>query len=393
MIKRQHVEPAFFAEAEALREFLDACFKDAYTQKIGWHYFCDPRMYTYLRAESRGVFPRELFDRFMQRLRLWCMENLGLLPVVAPNLNLMVNGCRLGFHSDFHNGTWGYVYSLTRWEGRRFSGGETLLMRDGVPSYKKLHVHGEALYELIPAHFNQLLVFDDRIVHATPTIEGNMNPSEGRIALVGHIRPTPPMVSGSLSWADARAVILEALPHLRERIKSYKDVQGALACRLAVAPSGVVESVTPLTDNLITPLTGYGRSDAVSAVRSVIQQTLGKLRFPESDGSSTIVASALVPIPDLQPIEFTVPHNSAPDSIHEWAAAHLAQIGGVDFQGSWEGRTFEVREPVAGSIRIEARQIVGSFDPPMWVPSQREHFQTSLTEWAAMAAAAGGGRS
>ena len=65
---------------------------------------------------------------------------------------------------------------LRGWNKDNFSGGETLLMRDGVPSYKKHHVHGEVLYELIPARFNQLLIFDDRIVHGTPVIQGNMDP-------------------------------------------------------------------------------------------------------------------------------------------------------------------------------------------------------------------------
>lgn len=382
MIRRQHVVRDFFGEAEAMREALDVRFRDAYTHSVNWHYFCDARMYTYLRAAPQGVFPKAVFERFMQRLRLWCMENLGLMPVDLPYLNLMVNGCRLGFHSDFHNGAWGYVYSLTRWENRRFSGGETLLLRDGVPSYKKHHVHGEGLYELIPAHFNQLLVFDDRIVHATPTIEGSMDPLDGRIALVGHIRATSPLVSGSIRSADARRVVLQALPHLRDRIRSHKDVQGTVTYRLTIGVTGAVESVTILTDNVVTPVTGYDRSDAVASVKSIIQQTMAGLKFPAATGQSAVIVPVLIPLPDLRPIEFAVPHDSSRDAIHAWAVTHLGDVDGLEFQGSWEGETFAVLEPVAGSIRIEPREIAVSFDPPMWVPSQRERFQMALTEWA-----------
>src|SRR5688572_26586005 len=110
MIRRQHVINDFFDEAETMREILDARFKDPYTDSIPWYYFCDPRMYTYLRAAPQAVFPKEVFNRFMDRLRMWCIENLGLTPMHLPYLHLMVNGCRLGLHSDFHNGAFGYVY-------------------------------------------------------------------------------------------------------------------------------------------------------------------------------------------------------------------------------------------------------------------------------------------
>jgi hypothetical protein len=387
MIRRQHVMGHFFEDAEAMREAIDMCFKDAYARRISWHYFCDPLKYTYLRTTPQEVIPKPIFESFMQRLRLWCTENLGLMPVGLPNLHLMVNGCRLGFHSDFHNGTWGYVYSLTRWEERRFSGGETLLLRDGVPSYKKHHVHGEVLYELIPANFNQLLVFDDRIVHATPTIEGSMDPMDGRIALVGHIRATSPLVTGSIQGTEARRVVLQALSLLGDRIRTYKDVQGTVTYRLAIVATGAVESVTVLTDNVITPFTGYGHSDAVASVKSIIQHALAGLRFSAAAGNSTLIVPVLIPFPDLRHIEFAVSHDASRDAISEWAAAHLDDIDGLELRGSWEGYTYTMREPVAGSIQIEPTQIALSFDPPMWVPSQRESFQMALMEWAKTASA------
>lgn len=389
MISRKHVVRDFFEEADAMREALDVRFKDAYMHSINWYYFCDPRMYTYLRTAPQGVIPKEIFERFMRRLRLWCMENLGLAPVGVPGLHLMINGCRLGLHSDFHNGAWGYVYSLTRWENRRFSGGETLLLKDGVPSYKKHHVHGEVLYELIPAHFNQLLIFDDRIVHGTPTIEGSMDPLDARIALVGHIRATSPHVSGSIQVAEARRVVLEALPGLRDRVRSYKDVQGTVTYRLTIEAGGTVESANVLTDNMVTPFSGYDRTDAVASVKSIIQQTIAGLKFPAATGKSAVIVPVLIPLPDLRPIEFSIPHDSSRDAICQWAETHLEELDELEFQGTWEGTTYIVREPVAGSIRIEPHQIEYSFDPPMWVPSQRERFEVALREWAKSALATG----
>jgi hypothetical protein len=381
-IRRQHIVQNFFDEAESLRDALDDRFKDAYRQKICWQYFCDPGKYTYLRAPAEDALQRDIFERFMVRLGNWCMESLGLVPVSTPNLHLMVNGCRLGLHSDFHNGAWGYVYSLTRWERRRFSGGETLLLRDGVPSYKRHHVHGEVLYETVPAHFNQLLIFDDRIVHATPAIEGGMDPLDGRIALVGHIRAASPMVVGSLDPEDARRVVLHAWGQLRDRIRSYKDVQGTITYRLVVDASGTVEAAKVLTDNIVTQLNGYDRSEAVLAVKAIVQQTLKGLRFPAALGRSSVTVPILIPLPDLEPIEIQIPHDSSPDATREWMAVHLTDERGLELRGEWRGNTLAVREPIAGSIRIEPKQIVMSFDPPMWVASQRESFQESLSEWA-----------
>lgn len=382
MIRRQHVEQSFFEGAQVMREVLDARFKDPYTDTISWYYFCDPKMYAYLRAAPESVFPKGLFAKFMDRLRLWCMDSLGLVPMHLPYLHLMVNGCRLGLHSDFHNGAWGYVYSLTHWDARKFSGGETLLWRDGIPSYKKHHVQGEFLYELLPAQFNQLLVFDDRLVHGTPMIEGTMDPMEGRIALVGHIRATSPVINGAVSEVRARETISAALPELRERLMAYKDVQGTITYRLELRANGAVESVATLTDNVITPLTGYGHSEAVSAVKGLLQQAMARLQFPVSTGRSSVIVPLLLPLPDLRPIDIVVPHASSRESVREWAQRHIAEADRLSLIGAWEGDTYMVREPIVGSIHVDSREIAIAFDAPMWVPSQRESFQNALTEWA-----------
>lgn len=390
MIQRQHIVNDFFADAESMRSAYDAKVRDAYRQSVSWQYFCAPQMYTYLRTVPQQVFPEPLFERFMQHMKGWCVDHLGLLPMGVPNLHLMVNGCTLGLHSDFQNGTWGFVYSLTRWQTRKFAGGETLLMRDGVPSYKKHHVQGEVLYELVPAQFNQLLVFDDRIVHATQTIEGSMDPLEGRIALVGHLRPTSPIVKGALDAAAARRVIFDLHRRLAEQIGDYKDVQGTITFRLAVAASGKVESVTTLTNNLVTALTGYAPSTQVDEVRNIIGRAVAALKFPDAAGPSTVTAPVLVPLPDLRPIDIAVPHGGRAAMLREVLKAQLKEIEAQGFRIEPAGDDFAVREPLAGTIRIEPARIVATFDPPMWVPSQRDQFEASLKENLGLLARAAG---
>lgn len=391
-IQRQHVVADFFPEAEALRTAYDDKVGNAYKQTVHWQYFCEPQMYTYLRTVPQQLFPEALWGRFTQHLKQWCIEHLGAIPTGAPNLHLMVNGCTLGLHSDFQNGTWGFVYSLTRWQTRRFSGGETLLMRDGVPSYKKHHVQGEVLYERVPALFNQLLLFDDRIVHGTPTIEGGMDPLEGRIALVGHLRATSPVVTGPLDAAAARKVVFEFHRAIAEPVRPFKDVQGVMSFRLAVGADGRVASVDVLTDNFVTAHSGYEPDDEVAATRALVLDAAAKLRFPDAGGPSKVIAAVLLPLPDLRPIEIAIPHAGRPARLQEMLKAQLLKEGeALGFRADAQGSDgFAVREPLAGTIRIEGSRIVASFDPPMWVPSQREHFQAALHENLGMLARYGG---
>lgn len=390
MIRRHHVVENFFGEAEAMRTAFDSKVKDAYKQTVHWQYFCAPQMYTYLRTVPQQVLPDALWGRFMQHLKDWCIANTGLIPTGPPNMHLMINGCTLGLHSDFHNGTLGFVYSLTRWNTRKFSGGETLLMRDGVPSYKKHHVQGEVLYELVPAQFNQLLLFDDRIVHGTQTIEGSMDPLEGRLALVGHLRATSPVVRGALAAPVARQVILDFQRALAEPVKAHKDVQGTLSFRLDVTADGKVGAVTTLTDNLVTAHSGYEANDEVAAVRSLVLQRLAALTFPQATGASSIVAAVLVPLPDLRAIEIVVPHTGRPERLREALKAQLRQGEALGFQVDVDGDAFAFREPLAGSVTVEPQRIVARFDPPMWVPSQRDQFQGALNESLGQIARYGG---
>jgi hypothetical protein len=389
MIKRHHVVNNFFADAEAMRTAYDNSVKDAYRQTVHWQYFCVPQMYTYLRTVPEQVIPAPLFGRFWQHMKQWCLDNTGLLPIGTPNFHMMIDGCTLGLHSDFHNGTLGFVYSLTRWQNRKFLGGETLLMRDGVPSYKKHHVQGEVLYELVPAHFNQLLLFDDRIVHGTQTIEGNMDPREARIAMVGHLRPTSPVVRGPLDAAAAARTIAAMYPALGEQLRARKEVQGTITFRISVAASGAVETATALVDNLIIPATGYEPSAEVDEARATIQQAVAALKFPPSSGASTVIAAVLLPMPDLRPIEVVVPHAARPARLQEMLRSQLKDIEGLGFLIEPQGESFVVREPLAGTIRIEPSRIVAAFDAPMWVPSQRDHFQSNLTAKLGLLARAG----
>lgn len=59
-------------------------------------------------------------------------STLGTLPCLR---SYYVHGSRQGWHTDAPHGPFAFVLSLTRWEERRFSGGETMLLQPWVLDY------------------------------------------------------------------------------------------------------------------------------------------------------------------------------------------------------------------------------------------------------------------
>jgi len=186
--------PDFFDQAPAMRAAIDAHFANPMAHGVDshqiWNYWHVPEMYTYLRTLPRKVIPAELMGQFWNHLAAWTRTNLNCMPSDA-TLSLYVDGCRQELHNDALNGHIGYVYSLTRWRERRFSGGETVILKPsalGQSMAGGAAMAGTSFYDLVPAEFNQLLLFDDRLPHAVRQVSGLMDPMEGRLVIHGHLK-------------------------------------------------------------------------------------------------------------------------------------------------------------------------------------------------------------
>ena len=86
-----------------------------------------------------------------------------------------MSGCHQGLHADAPHGPFAFVLSLTNWEGRRFSGGETMLLQPHVLDYWRRFDSGVGtelpqLTTLIPPRLGQLTVFDGRIPHGVQPV-------------------------------------------------------------------------------------------------------------------------------------------------------------------------------------------------------------------------------
>ena len=153
-------------------------------------------------------FPGTVYERFHSRLVWWGRRTLGCHDVSPPWLSVYVEGCGQELHGDLPHGPWAFVYSLTRWKGRRFRGGETEILRDevldwwgGVPVHPQGRAAG-ARCGIVEPRFDRLVAFDPRLPHAVRTVRGTLDPREGRVVVHGWFVSPRPFVEGALDPAE-----------------------------------------------------------------------------------------------------------------------------------------------------------------------------------------------
>lgn len=282
----------FFDGAEEMRSAFEEHFNNPHKHTPNhqiWNYWYVPGAYTYMRTNPTKLMPQALVERFMQRLNGWAMGALGLTTNLVPWMSLYVNGCGQTLHNDAAAGQMGFVYSITRWDDRPFLGGETILFHPANYWQTERMKHsgaGTNFYDLVPSKFNQLVLFDDRVIHGVQTIQGTMNPLHGRVVIHGHLKAESLALGGPLT-ADA------AMPVLRQTMEkvvaltreSVAFVNGFMTVRLTIGPDGRVTNVQPLCDRLLALTPDVPR---VETYRRNVLNMLGETVFPATDGESQL---------------------------------------------------------------------------------------------------------
>lgn len=277
----------FLTIAPSLRAEFEAHFSQPH-QRFGsrqeiWDYWYVPDMYTYLRTDPGRLFSAQGVEGFLQELSAWTFRNLGLSQVSRPYLSLYVNGCSQGLHNDSENGRFAYVFSLTDWGRRRFTGGETVLLKDqpywGSPRISAFGA-GNDFCDLIPNLFNRLLIFDDRVVHGVRPVQGSMDPRECRVVLHGHITEGGSVVEGALSRDEVASRISGACTPLLSDITDGELYHGFFTVRMEIAANGSVSSTRVLC-NRVLPISA--RAAGRSAIVRLLVERLSTVTFsPQS---------------------------------------------------------------------------------------------------------------
>jgi hypothetical protein len=259
------VVPDFFDGAAELRAAFDRSFAEqrrVSPARFVWDYWHVPDQYTYLHTFPDRVFPRSVLARFLARLASWGLQHLGCGEVTEPWLSFYVDGCVQELHTDPAQGTWAYVFSLTHWDRRRFGGGETIMLRREALQEAATPRETPSLFDTLPAHFNQLLVFDARVPHGVRRLTGVQDPLESRIVMHGWFKEPRIVLSGF----DA-----EAAAAVEERAKSAvaaaatAELHGLVVLAITIA-GGKATRVDILTNHL-GPNDGRALGDVTAALR------------------------------------------------------------------------------------------------------------------------------
>lgn len=268
----------FASEARALRSVFDARFaapREAHGDRFVWDYWHVPDQYTALRTPAWTYFPRRLYAQFHNRLVAWGRAHLGCHDISPPWLSLYIEGCRQELHGDLPHGPWAFVVSLTRWRGRVFRGGETLLVRDDVLDFwhdfasVRAVEHGELIRAVAP-QFARLTVFDPRIPHGVRTVTGTHDPREGRLVIHGWFVQPRPFVRGPLQLRALTARIAE----LTHQLGAWLDglpIAGLVSFAFDVDRAGRVGDPRVLSDTTRVPSADErGRRALVRKIRGAI---------------------------------------------------------------------------------------------------------------------------
>jgi hypothetical protein len=292
--RRSIVVPEFFDQAEALRAVFDDRFqrvRSGNPETFVWDYWHVPGQYTYLRTAGERYFPEELTKRFLAQLRDWGREVLGCEQPTLPRLSYYVDGCMQELHADVPHGPWAYVFSLTDWEHRSFTGGETMLVRpETLDFWRGLDpdrgLEADDLIERIPSRFNQLTVFDARIPHGVAHVRGTNDPLDSRVVLHGWFQYPELVVSEDLVGDRAAVALQLVLAHVARRIQQSSSVAGLLTVRVEFSEKGRIGNTTVLTNTLVSTADDSTDSDEIV---EIILEALGDPTIDVPEGSWAIL--------------------------------------------------------------------------------------------------------
>jgi hypothetical protein len=279
-------------DATSLRAVFDARYADPRStraDRFAWDYWHVSEQYTHLRTPAWSYFPARVYERFHRRLVAWGRDRLGCHDISPPWLSLYVDGCRQELHGDLPHGPWAFVMSLTRWRGRAFTGGETLLLRDDVLDFWAgfRSVRGMEQGDLVRAIepvFGRLTVFDPRVPHGVRCVRGTHDPRDGRLVIHGWFVQPRPFIHGPLRASALTSRVDELTGSLGGWLHGL-PVAGLLSLAFTVDRRGGVSAVRVLCDTTRVPA-----ADEVARRRLVrtIAAAVGGWRFAPQRGASRI---------------------------------------------------------------------------------------------------------
>lgn len=154
-----------------------------------WDYWLVPHQYALMRTTAEAFFAPATYQLLEERVLEWA-ATLGCRSCSPMWLSYYVDGHAQELHTDAPHGPFAFVLSLTDFEHRRFTGGETQLLKQETVLRSFWEDAGTAkevnqLFDFIEPRLGRLTVFDGRIPHGVRQVRGVQDPREGRIVVHG----------------------------------------------------------------------------------------------------------------------------------------------------------------------------------------------------------------
>lgn len=289
----------FFGKATQLRKCFEQNFANphnAHRQRFVWDYWHVPNQYNLLRTPAWTYFPKGLYRQFHRHLVVWGREQLGCHDISPPWLSFYVDGCFQNLHADGPHGPWAFVYSLTQWQKRKFSGGTTQILKPSVLNYwqnydrYKVTEQSQLITEVAP-QFNRLIVFDPRIPHGVSPVSGVLDPQEGRLVIHGWFVQPRLFVQGPLLPKVVDEVVRGFLTSRSQSQQSLlTSTTGTLSLRLSVSARGQVRQIKILTNSLMSKRKGNYSALMLKALLSEVKN----LKFPQKSKPSQVTLPLII---------------------------------------------------------------------------------------------------
>lgn len=284
----------FSSVAGDLQKHYLSCFENplhASEERFQWDYWHVPGQYTLVRSPAYNFFPEDMFEALKQELEDWGLNHLGCGEISPTWISYYVDGCEQLFHADNPHGPWAFVFSLTDWANRRFSGGETKILSERVLDYwtnfsSEKGFEEDTLLKRVEPHFNQLTVFDPRVPHGVETVHGEKDPRRARIVIHGWFLDPVPVLEGGLEGVELGDTLAAAIDPVLDRVESEGSFDGYIALKVKIESDGHVSSV----DRIQNTLRNIGSGTmGTSEVEQMLSEALTLAAFPESDGASELI--------------------------------------------------------------------------------------------------------
>lgn len=296
-MKHFQIYKNFYSSAQKLRAEFDQQFSDPRStsqKRFVWDYWYFEDQYHLIRTPALYYFTQKLYQSFHSHLVQWGRENLGCHDISPPWMSYYVDGCYQNLHSDVPHGPWAYVYSLTL-DPKAFRGGETLILKPDVLNYwghfqDQSDREYQSFVDRVPAHFNQLVVFDPRFPHGVTEVKGTRDPQKARLVLHGWFVEPRPYVVGGLSTAQVHKPLTEALQSFSYHMQQLDPMHGTVSIRLDISPHGQVQDYKLLTNTLIC--LNQADQSTLSALK-MMKNLFTKISFPRAKKKSQLTIPIL----------------------------------------------------------------------------------------------------